>query len=100
MSVTSQSTTCAVRRIDTLWTHTVSMEAMMQFRKTANNIAVMAGSIVLLVTMFPLVIVVFLGFLSYALAKCEEEEGCGFAESGEEESDDPEGEEGGECKGV
>ena len=72
----------------------------MQFRKAANNIAVMAGSIVLLVTMFPLVVVVFLGFLSYALAKCEEEDGCCFEESGEEESDDPEREEGGERKGV
>ena len=64
----------------------------MQFRKAANNIAVMAGSVVLLVTMFPVVIVVFLGFLSYALAKCEEEEGRDFEESGEDESDKPEGE--------
>lgn len=62
----------------------------MQFRKAANNIAVMAGSIVLLVTMFPLVVVVFLGFISYALAKCEDEDGCKFEESGDGESDNPE----------
>lgn len=68
----------------------------MQFRKAANNVAVMAGSVVLLVTMFPLVIVVFLGFLSYALAKCEEEEGCSFEERDEGESDKPD-EEGEDC---
>ena len=70
----------------------------MQFRKTANNVAVMAGSVILLVTMFPLVVVVFLGFISYALAKCEEEDGGGFEESGEVESDDFEEE--GEDRGV
>ena len=70
----------------------------MQVRKAANNVAVMAGSIVLLVTMFPLVIVVFLGFLSYALAKCEEDEGRDFEVSGEVESDDSEEE--GEERGV
>ena len=70
----------------------------MQFRKAAKDIAVMGGSVVLLVTMFPLVIVVSLGFISYALAKCEDEDWCEFEESGDGESDNTKEE--GEERGV